>query len=198
MTSTILTAVERQLTRYFSAMSQQAEAARQLAEQSRAEIRNELDTRLPALEQLVRELPVGGPPEPDEAQLRRIQELEDALSALSEEAQRQVAAASSSNDEVTRQAQRVGDLESTLTDIGARSEQQIAANEAYQVALQKALEERLGEFANHQHWRMNDIEDKIAAIPTGIDAETMMEIRQTVRDDMERSFGSVHTRLDEI
>ena len=45
ITSTILTAVERQLTRYFSAMSQQAEAARLLAEQSRDEIRRELDTR---------------------------------------------------------------------------------------------------------------------------------------------------------
>lgn len=199
MTSTILTAVERQLTRYFSAMSQQAEAARQLAEQSRAEIRNELDTRLPAIEALVREIPSAAPPVADESQLQRITELEEALATLRRETEQGLAAAGNSNDdEVQRQAQRVGDMESTLVDMGVRTEEQRVANEAYQTALQTALEERLGEFANHQHWRMNDIEDKIAAIPTGVDAETMMEIRQTVRDDMERSFGAVHTRLDEI
>ncbi|MCU1362095.1 MAG: hypothetical protein JWN99_3384 [Ilumatobacteraceae bacterium] len=163
MTSTILTAVERQLTRYFSAMSQQAETARQLAEQSRDEIRRELDARLPALEEAVRELPTGGPAPVDEAQLARLSELESALHRINE-----------------------------------RAEEQRSANDSYQAALQTALEERLGEFANHQHWRMNDIEDKIAALPTGIDPESMIEIRQTVRDDMERSFGSVHARLDEI
>ena len=71
MTSTILTAVERQLTRYFSAMSQQAEAARELAEQSRNEIRHELDTRLPVLEEAVRALPHGGTAV-EETQLARI------------------------------------------------------------------------------------------------------------------------------
>ncbi|MGE0138454.1 MAG: hypothetical protein AB7R77_11595 [Ilumatobacteraceae bacterium] len=155
MTSTILTAVERQLTRYFSAMSQQAETARQLAEQSREEIRRELDARLPALEEVVRNLPPGGVAPLDEGLQDRIRELET----------------------------RVGE--------------QQTANQAYQTALQSALEERLGEFANHQHWRMNDIEDKVAAIK-GVDSETMIEIRQTVRDDMERSFGAVHTRLDEL
>lgn len=163
MTSTILTAVERQLTRYFSAMSQQAETARLLAEQSRDDIRRELDTRLPAIEELVRALPPGGVAPVDETQQARLAELEASLQRLTDNA-----------------------------------DEQRSANEAYQTALQTALEERLGEFANHQHWRMNDIEDKIAALPTGVDAETMIEIRQTVRDDMERSFGAVHSRLDEI
>lgn len=163
MTSTILTAVERQLTRYFSAMSQQAEAARQLAEESRNEIRHELDTRLPVIEAAVQALPPGGIAPVDEAMIARLAQ-----------------------------------LETTLAQMGVRTDEQHVANEAYQNALQSALEERLGEFANHQHWRMNDIEDKIAALPTGVDAETMIEIRQTVRDDMERSFGAVHARLDEI
>ena len=127
ITATILTAVERQFTRYFAAMSREADAARESADASRAEFA----ARLPLLEAAI-------------------------------------------------DAQRV-------------------ANEAYQQALQTALEERLAEFANHQHWRMNDLEDKVAAIPTqgpGIDPEELIEIRQAVRDDIEHSFTAVTARLD--
>ena len=130
LTATILTAVERQLTRYFSAMSQQAEAARQLAEAARLE----LDERLPLIEAAV-------------------------------------------------DAQREG-------------------FEVYQLALQGALEERLSEFANHQHWRLNDLEDKVATLPTempkGFGPEDLLEVRQAVRDDMERSFSAIHGRLEEL
>ena len=131
ITATILSAVERQLTKYFTAMSHQAEAARIAAEQRSTELRAELASKFPVLE-------------------------------------------------VAFETQRV-------------------ANEHYQRALQTALEERLAEFANHQHWRLNDLEERLAAAPTGgIDPETVLEIRQTVRDDMERSFAGVHTRLDEL
>ena len=137
ITATILTAVERQLTKYFTAMSHQAEAARMAAEQRSTELRQELLAKFPALEAAV-------------------------------------------------DAQRV-------------------ANEHYQQALQGALEERLAEFANHQHWRMNDLEEKIqlaAGSSAGghreLDPETILEIRQTVRDDMERSFAGIHSRLDDI
>ena len=142
-TATILTAVERQLTRYFSAMSQQAELAKRVAEQTREDLRNELATRLPALQSAI----------------------DDHGAAL---------------------AGHRGLVES-----------QRVANEEYQQALQAALEERLAEFANHQHWRMNDLEDKIAAV-RGVDAETMIEIRQVVRDDMEKAFNGVNSRLDDF
>ena len=130
ITATILTAVERQLTKYFTAMSHQAEAARMAAEQRSNELRTELMAKFPALE-------------------------------------------------AAMDAQRV-------------------ANQHYQQALQAALEERLSEFANHQHWRMADLEEKVAQGTSGIDPETLLEIRQTVRDDMERSFTNVHARLDEL
>lgn len=209
ITSTILTAVERQLTRYFSAMSQQAEAARQLAEQSRDEIRRELDERIPAVEELLRNHPIGQPvehaPAVDEAAMARLTELEAALHTLRADTEQRISdavsatgAAAHADDERERHAARLTELESQLEGSIARTEELRLANEAYQTALQSALEERLGEFANHQHWRITDIEDKIAALPTGIDAETMMEIRQTVRDDMERSFGAVHARLDDL
>ncbi|MFN8024148.1 MAG: hypothetical protein U0Q03_21630 [Acidimicrobiales bacterium] len=131
ITATILTAVERQLTKYFTAMSHQAEAARMASEQRSNELRQELLAKFPALEQAV-------------------------------EAQRQ-------------------------------------ANEHYQQALQAALEERLAEFANHQHWRMSDLEEKInASQARGLDPETVLELRQTVRDDMERSFTGIYGKLEEL
>lgn len=140
MTATILSAVERQLTKYFTAMSHQAEAARMAAEQRSTELRAEMAQamstameRFPAIESLI-------------------------------------------------ESQRV-------------------ANEHYQQALQAALEERLAEFANHQHWRMNDLEEKVSSLPAGggtLDPEMVLEIRQTVRDDMERSFATIHSRLDDI
>ncbi len=131
ITATILTAVERQLTKYFTAMSHQAEAARMASEQRSNELRDELVGKLPALEQAV-------------------------------------------------EAQRL-------------------ANEHYQQALQAALEERLAEFANHQHWRMTDLEEKMSqAQGRGLDPETVLELRQTVRDDMERSFAGVYAKLDEL
>lgn len=128
LTTTILTAVERQLTRYFSAMSKEAEAARTVAEEARADFE------------------------------QRIPELEAAIE-------------------------------------GHR-----AAQEAYQHALQSALEERLTEFANHQHWRLTDLEERVSTLPTttGIDAETLMDIRQTVRDDMERTFTLIHGKIDDL
>lgn len=143
LTATILTAVERQLTRYFAAMSQQAEAAKQLADATRSEV----EQRLPLIESALA------------AQAEHLPLVEAAI-----EAQRQ-------------------------------------GIEDYQIALQTALEERLSEFANHQHWRLNDLEDKVAAIPTvapGISPEDLMEIRQTVRDDMERSFAAINGRLEEL
>ena len=136
ITATILTAVERQLTKYFTAMSHQAEAARMAADQRTSELRAEMAIA-------AAQLPV----------------------------------------------------------ITSALEVQTATNEHYQQALQAALEERLAEFANHQHWRMNDLEEKLTALPTGgatVDPETILEIRQTVRDDMERSFAAIHSRLDDV
>jgi hypothetical protein len=50
LTATILTAVERQLSRYFSAMTQRVDAALATAETLRAEVRTELSGHIPQLE----------------------------------------------------------------------------------------------------------------------------------------------------
>lgn len=160
LTATILAAVEKQLTRYFGAMSQQAEQTRALVLQTREEL---------SAGQLS-----------DDA---RKDLLAEALTLVQAEVVRQQHDASAAIDAAVERA------------AGAQRE----ANEAYQTALTAALEERLAEFANHQHWRLNDIEDKLAALPdAGVSAEAMLEIRQTVRDDMEQQFAGVHGRLEEL
>lgn len=133
LTVTILTAVERQLTKYLATMSQQVDAVRAMTEQARDDLRAE-------------------------------------IAGQAAEAHQAVAA-------------------------------QREANDSYQAALQTALEERLAEFANHQHWRMNDLEDKVAALetrPVGLDQEAEIELRQKVRDDINQLFGPVTSRLDEL
>lgn len=129
LTETILSAVERQLTRYFAAMSQQADVARQTADAARTEL-DAITGRLPLIE----------------------------------------AALDSQNEGFG----------------------------AYQSALQSALEERLTEFATAQHWRLTDLEEKVEAIPTGLSSEDLLEVRQAVRDDMERSFAAINGRIDEL
>ena len=136
ITSTILTAVEKQLTRYFAAISQQVEAVRQKTDLTTDQLRTELLDGIPRLEQLLEQHRVG--------------------------------------------------------------------NEQYQQALQAALEERLAEFANHQHWRMNDLEDKVAAISTelpaeqALDPDVLLGLRQSVRDDVEQSLAVFHRKIEEF
>jgi len=137
LTTTILTAVEKQLTRYFAAASQQTEAARHTAEAATAQLRADFEGLIPSVEAVL-------------------------------------------------EAQRA---------------EQLAAFEAYQGALQAALEERLSEFANHQHWRMVDIEEKMSTLeqrPTGIDPEQLIDLRQTVRDDVQHAMRTSVARLDEL
>lgn len=133
LTVTILTAVERQLTKYLSTMAQQVDAVRVTAEQSRDELKAELA-------------------------------------------------------ELTTRSERA-------------AESQKEANDSYQTALQTALEERLAEFANHQHWRMNDLEDKVSTLetkPSGLDPEVEIELRQTIRDDIATLFQPVTGRIDDL
>ncbi|MEX1104786.1 MAG: hypothetical protein WEB78_01190 [Ilumatobacteraceae bacterium] len=63
---------------------------------------------------------------------------------------------------------------------------------------------RLTDLATQQHRRFLELEQYVqqrfeqAQGSPGVDDETMLEIRQTVRTDMERSFGEVKHRLDQL
>jgi len=58
-----------------------------------------------------------------------------------------------------------------LDSLTARLDSNQEANDRYQAALQAALEERLAEFANHQHQTLATINSKLAGLPSLVQAE---------------------------
>jgi hypothetical protein len=68
----------------------------------------------------------------------------------------------------------------------------------------QSTEQRVRDLAHQQHRRFLELEQYVQQrfdqieTATGIDDETMLEIRQTVRGDIDRSFGEVRHRLDEL
>lgn len=69
------------------------------------------------------------------------------------------------------------------------------ANDRYQTALQAALEERLAEFANHQHQTLTTINNKIASMPSLVQFAV---VSQGLRDYLEHKTAAVETQMDEL
>ncbi len=65
----------------------------------------------------------------------------------------------------------------------------------YQSALQAALEERLAEFANHQHQTLTTINNKLAGLPSLVQFAAVSE---GLRDYLERKTAAVETQIDEL
>ena len=65
----------------------------------------------------------------------------------------------------------------------------------YQAALQAALEERLAEFANHQHQTLTTINNKLAGLPSLVQFAAVSE---GLRDYLERKTAAVETQIDEL
>lgn len=103
---------------------------------------------------------------------------------------------------------RANPLEDVATAILGAVEQQLSryftAMNQRMDAFQRETEQRFRDLADLQQRRFIELEQYVeqrvqhASGPTGIDPETLLEIRQTVRGDMERSFGEVKHRLDEL
>ncbi len=75
------------------------------------------------------------------------------------------------------------------------------ANDRYQAALQAALEERLAEFANHQHQTLTTINAKLAGLPALVQAELPAQfasVSQGLRDYLEHKTSAVETQIDEL
>ncbi|HAP77670.1 MAG TPA: hypothetical protein DCR14_16515 [Acidimicrobiaceae bacterium] len=125
LAATIAGAVERQLTQYVAAMSQQVDAARKAADDAKAELRAEFQQHLTAL---------------------------------------------------------------------------TARTEAALNGLQQALEARLGEFAQHQQVRLNEVENRMIEMPLsgggggGIDATELAALR----DQMDSQSAAAHARIDDL
>ncbi|MGZ5380161.1 MAG: hypothetical protein ACXWD8_19965, partial [Mycobacterium sp.] len=88
-----------------------------------------------------------------------------------------------------------------LEALTARVEANHQANDRYQSALQAALEERLAEFANHQHQTLTTINGKLAGLPAMVQAELPAQfasVSQGLRDYLEHKTAAVETQIDEL
>jgi hypothetical protein len=109
--------------------------------------------------------------------------------------------------EATRQAAEAARLEmraefaQQLEAVTARVNTTHEANDRYQAALQAALEERLAEFANHQHQTLTTINGKLASLPALVQAELPAQfasVSQGLRDYLEHKTAAVETQIDEL
>ncbi len=109
--------------------------------------------------------------------------------------------------EATRQAAEVARLElqaefvEQLEALTTRLDGNQQANDRYQSALQAALEERLAEFANHQHQTLTTINGKLASLPSLVQAELPAQfavVSRGLRDYLEHKTAAVETQIDEL
>ena len=109
--------------------------------------------------------------------------------------------------ETTRQAAEAARLEMQdefarqLEALTTRIDGNQKANDRYQAALQAALEERLAEFANHQHQTLTTINGKLASLPSLVQAELPAQfavVSRGLRDYLEHKTAAVETQIDEL
>ena len=94
-------------------------------------------------------------------------------------------------------AEFVEQLESLTTRLDANQQ----ANDRYQSALQAALEERLAEFANHQHQTLTTINSKLASLPSLVQAELPTQfavVSRGLRDYLENKTSAIETQIDDL
>jgi hypothetical protein len=88
-----------------------------------------------------------------------------------------------------------------LEALTARVDTDHQANDRYQAALQAALEERLAEFANHQHQTLTTINAKLVGLPAMVQAElpaAFAPLSQSLREYLEHKTAAVETQIDEL
>jgi hypothetical protein len=109
--------------------------------------------------------------------------------------------------EATRESAEAARLEmraefaQQLESLTARVDANQQANDRYQAALQAALEERLAEFANHQHQTLTTINNKLASLPSLVQAELPAQfavVSNGLREYLEHKTAAVETQIDEL
>ncbi len=109
--------------------------------------------------------------------------------------------------EATRQAAEAARVElqaefaQQLETLTERVDANHLANDRYQAALQAALEERLAEFANHQHQTLTTINSKLASLPSLVQAELPAQfavVSNGLREYLEHKTAAVESQIDEL
>jgi hypothetical protein len=101
----------------------------------------------------------------------------------------------------TARLEMQADFVRQIDTMATRLDSSQAANDRYQGALQAALEERLAEFANHQHQTLTTINGKLAGLPALVQAELPAQfavISRGLRDYLEHKTTAIETQIDEL
>jgi hypothetical protein len=105
------------------------------------------------------------------------------------------------DDSLARGQQLQTEMHQQLAVHATATDAQRAANEAYQQALQRAIDERLAEITAHHEVRISDLDERlrvVAAQPAGVSPEDLLQIRQSMREDIWKSLAPVTERLDAV
>ncbi|MDP9463743.1 MAG: hypothetical protein M3P52_03895 [Actinomycetota bacterium] len=108
--------------------------------------------------------------------------------------------AANQSAEATRVEMRA-EFAKQLEVLTARVEADQKANDRYQAALQAALEDRLAEFANHQHQTLTTVNSKLASLPSMVQAELPAQfaaVSQGLRDYLEHKTAVLETQIDSL
>lgn len=101
-------------------------------------------------------------------------------------------------------------VEHTKTELREEFSAQIAAvaqqletgqqsSEAYQKALQTALEDRLADFAQHQHRRLAEVENRMMEMPALTEGGNVDPVElANLRDQIDQQSAAAHARIDEL
>lgn len=167
-------------------------------------VANELPTTQTWVQSAPSEQP---PPAPAAATLSSTEILAQSIAGAVERQLTQYMSTMSQQVEATRKEAEAARLQmhaefvQQVESLTARLDASQQANDRYQAALQAALEERLAEFANHQHQTLTTINGKLASLPSLVQAELPAQfavVSRGLRDYLEHKTAAVETQIDEL
>ncbi|MEI7547898.1 MAG: hypothetical protein WCK21_07550 [Actinomycetota bacterium] len=99
----------------------------------------------------------------------------------------------------TSRAELRAEFQGQLQEILAKLDAQQQRTESAQHGLQTALEGRLSDFAQHQHSRLNEVEERMMAMPAGgiggsVDAGEIIALREHI----DAQSAAAHARIDDL
>ncbi len=120
------------------------------------------------------------------------------IAAVVERQLEQFAAAMTQQVEHTKTELRQ-EFSAQIAAVGRQLESGQQSSEAYQKALQTALEDRLADFAQHQHRRLAEVENRMMEMPALTEGGNVDPVElANLRDQIDQQSAAAHARIDEL
>lgn len=120
------------------------------------------------------------------------------IAAVVERQLEQFAAAMTQQVEHTKTELRQ-EFSAQIAAVGQQLENGQQSTEAYQKALQTALEDRLADFAQHQHRRLAEVENRMMDMPALTEGGNVDPVElANLRDQIDQQSAAAHARIDDL